>query len=396
MRGLAELLTSFDMDILFKITHAIATVVATYLAPVLLLISIYIRLMETQISALVDGGGYGRALKDIILWSFVLGSYFAIGNLISDFFNAIYAWLETFGSIKVTMESYARIMEKNKIAVNGEGVSVISLVSSPYVVFAELFYYGTLIIMSAMSAFLKIANILILGLGFIWGLIAIPISISTTFRILRGWAFIMAFALVWPIVQSILMAMFGMLFANAADTTQSFKEVSPMLNSANIMMLFAVMNILLCCVLVCAPLIANSLVTNSSSAAGVVMPFVGAAAAAGAAMGKQFRSPPKPAPGGDKGGHGGGAGPSQSGSAGPSQPTARHPVPNASTGAGSGASDIPSAGGAAQPPGPVSTTPQSGATPPPAPNDASDAKRRQTRRGVVINALKRGGGNKGV
>jgi hypothetical protein len=88
-------------------------------------------------------------------------------------------------------------------------------------------------------------------------------------------------ALVWPIIQALLVAMFSMLFSNSADTLMQISDADPSLRAANIMMLFAVMNLLFAAILVSAPLIANALITNSSAASGIVMPFVAAAVAAG-------------------------------------------------------------------------------------------------------------------
>jgi hypothetical protein len=283
MNGLPELLSSFDLSVLFSVTYDIAEVVAKYLSPVLLIIAIYIRLMETQIDALAGSGKYGTALRDILFWGFVLGAYYAIGALIMDFFNTIYAWLDSFGSLKATMAAYDDIMTKNADAINAKGVTALGLLSSPYVLVSSLLYYGTLIIVAFISAFLKIANVMAFGVAFIWGLIAIPISISTTFKILRGWAYLLAMALVWPIIQALLMAMFSMLFTNSANILMGIPDADPILRGANIMMLFAVMNLLFAAILISAPLIANALVTNSSAASGIVMPFVAAAVAAGVA-----------------------------------------------------------------------------------------------------------------
>lgn len=281
MNDLAVLLTSFNMDVLFKVAYAIADVVGKYLSPVLLLIAIYIRLMETQIDALAGSGKYGTALRDILLWGFVLGAYYAIGALIMGFFNEIYAWLDTFGSLKATMDAYSNIMQKNAKEMAASGITLTAVVSAPYNLIAMFLYYGSLIIVAFISAFLKIANVMAFGIAFIWGLIAIPISISTTFKILRGWAYLLALALVWPIIQALLMAMFSMLFSNSADTLMQITDADPSLRAANIMMLFAVMNLLFAAILVSAPLIANALITNSSAASSIVMPFVGAAVAAG-------------------------------------------------------------------------------------------------------------------
>jgi hypothetical protein len=302
MNDLAVLLTSFNMEVLFKVTYAIADVVGKYLSPVLLLMAIYMRLMETQIDALTGSGKYGTALKDILLWGFVLGAYYAIGALVMEFFNEIYAWLDTFGSLKSTMETYSNIMQKNTKEMAASGITLTAVVSAPYNLIAMFLYYGSLIIVAFISAFLKIANVMAFGIAFIWGLIAIPISISTTFKILRGWAYLLALALVWPIIQALLVAMFSMLFSNSADTLMQISDADPSLRAANIMMLFAVMNLLFAAILVSAPLIANALVTNSSAASGIVMPFVAAAVAAGIstikgrdALGSSGLSPTLPA-----------------------------------------------------------------------------------------------------
>lgn len=282
MNELAALLTSFDVSVLFPVIKGIADTVGKFLSPVLLLIAIYIRLMETQVDGLVSGGKYGVALRDMVLWTFVLGAYYSIGAYVIEVFNPIYAWLDGFGSLKATMASFSAVIAKNKIAIDAGGITVWGLASSPYVVMAELFYFGSLIIVAFITAFLKVANVLVFGVAFIWGLIAIPISISTTFKILRGWAYLCAFALVWPIVQGLMMAIFALLFTTSTDTLMAVPDANPMLRAANIMMLFSVMHLLLAAVMVSAPFIANALVTNSPSAAAIVMPFVGAAVAAGA------------------------------------------------------------------------------------------------------------------
>ena len=287
MNDLAALLSSFDVKILFDITKSIADAVGLYLSPVLLLMAIYIRLMETQVDALASGGKYGTALRDMMIWTFVLGSYYSIGALVIGFVNPIYTWLDSFGSLGKTMESFSTIMAKSKLSIDSGGITLIGLASAPYVVIAELFYYGTLILVAFLTAFLKIANVMTFGIAFIWGLIAIPISISTTFRILRGWAYLLGFALVWPVVQGLLMAMFSMLFAGSSETLMTLPDADPMLRMANIMMLFAVMHLLLGAVMVAAPFIANALVTNASAASGIVMPFVGAAVGAAAGTAKE-------------------------------------------------------------------------------------------------------------
>ena len=89
MKALAELLNSFNLEIIFKAAYAISDVVAKWLSPVLLILAINIRLMETQLDSLTGSGKYGNALRDALGWGFLLGAYYMVGHYVIDFFNAV-------------------------------------------------------------------------------------------------------------------------------------------------------------------------------------------------------------------------------------------------------------------------------------------------------------------
>lgn len=284
MNSIATLLTSLDVSILFAVAYAIAKAVATFLTPVLLVVSISIRMLETQAGVLVGSGKFGTAVRDIALWTFVLGAYFMLGNLLIDFFNPIYAWVDRYGSLNQTTAVLEALMKQNKIDSAADGLSITNILASPLVLFAMFFYYATLILLAFLTVFLKLANVMAFGLAFIWGLVAIPLSISQTFKILRGWALLLAFSLAWPFVLGLCMMMFSLLFENAAHSLMQMPESSTTLRAVNLYLLFAVLHLVLVAVLVAAPLIANSLVANAPSGVGVVMPFAGAAMAAAASF----------------------------------------------------------------------------------------------------------------
>lgn len=387
MNDLADLLAGFDVSVIGPIIKMIADAVAKFLSPVLLIVAIFIRLMETQVDALVSGGKYGTAIRDILMWTFVLGTYFAICTLVIDFFNPIFAWLDQYGSLKTVMKVFADFSDKNDALHATQGQSLTTVLSTPYYVVSVLFYYGTLIMLAFLTAFLKVANVMAFGVGFIWGLIAIPISISTTFKILRGWGFLVGFTLVWPIIQGLMLWMFSLLFSNSMNSLTAIPDSNSTLQAANVMMLFATMHLLMCAVMVAAPFIANSLVTNTPAGAGIVMPFVGAAIAAGAGMAKGlenrggggFKMPQMPS-GGSASKMNQGPTPRLS-----SQAGARFNPPAASVNSASGGgvanklnadaagSDVPT------PPASVSATP-----------DTSQQKA-QRRRGVIIRQQKKPG-----
>ena len=372
MNELSDLLSAFAVDVIYKGTHAIATVVASSLAPLLLIMSIYIRLMETQLDAVVGSGKFGVALRDILGWTFVLGVYFALGNLVTEYFNSIYAWADSVGSVKKIIDTFPAIMEKAGYSKDQESKFYLSDVfSAPYALLAEAFYFLSLIVLAALSAFLRMAGALCFGIAFIWGLIAVPISISTTFRILRGWGLLLSFALVWPVIEALILGLMGLCFAEAASKMHAATGGGDSaFVIANIKYLLSVCNIVVCAALIAAPFIANALVSNTSAAAGVVMPFVGAALAAGKAASKGLKEGVKKL----------GSGP---------VPPAPPPVPTPRS-----TPQPPS-----NPQGPKQTSPASPQTPngPSAnsvsssPSSSPAAKARQQRRGAIINANRKAG-----
>jgi hypothetical protein len=165
-------------------------------------------------------------------------------------------------------------------------VSLTTLLSTPVVLFTGLAYYLTLILATFVAMFLKVANVLIYGVAYIWGLIAIPLSITTNFRILRGWGLLMGMALLWPFIQALFLTVFTELFKNAADVIVADPDLNTAIALSNVYMLFSVMHLLLIAVLIASPFIAQALVANAPAAAGIVTPFVGAALAAGALTAK--------------------------------------------------------------------------------------------------------------
>jgi hypothetical protein len=159
-------------------------------------------------------------------------------------------------------------------------------------------------------------------------------------------------------------------------------DTDPTVRAGNIMMLFAVMNLLFCAVLISAPLIANTLVTNAPAAAGIVAPFAAAALAAGVATIKGRDAMGRGMGGGAGGGSGGGGSPKRNISGGPTarqtytpRPAQQGSVVQQLAGGGDGGGDAP----------------------PAAPTSAGGgAKQAKTRRGAIITQQRRNKGKPGA
>ena len=141
------------------------------------------------------------------------------------------------------MKSYSDIMKKWSDRLNMDDLSLASLVSTPVVMFTGLAYYMTLILATFVALFFKVANVQVYGVAYIWGLIAIPMSISTTFSILRGWGLLMGLALLWPFVTSLFLAIFASLFANAAGIVAEDTTINAAIALSNIYRYFRIASV---------------------------------------------------------------------------------------------------------------------------------------------------------
>jgi len=282
MSGPISLLTSLELTPLYEVIQSYSLVVAMYVSPTLLIIAIYVRTVETQLDALVSGGKWAAAIRDMVGWGTVLALYAAIGYYVIDFMNAIYDWAEKLGSMKTMMQQFEVIVSKVEGRMKTDSPSSLDLLSTPYLLFTSLMYYVTIILVQFVALFLKVANVMVYGIAYIWGLIAIPMSISTSFRLLRGWGLLMGLALVWPFVLAMSLAIFSLLFENAANVLVLDPEANAAATLGSVYMLYSILNLVTIAVLVASPFIAQALVANTPAVAGVVAPFVGAALAAGA------------------------------------------------------------------------------------------------------------------
>jgi hypothetical protein len=289
MKELAALLAGFNYASVFDAIGQVSLIVAASITPILLLISIHIRLMETQLDGLTRGSKWGDALRDILVFSFVLGVYFEIGGFVTQMLNPVYAWIDGVSSMDNITGAMDDVLKQHQLdnTASDESTSLWDTLSGAmtpltliYLGVSALLYYGTMFLLAFLTAFLKFGHALIFGVAFIWGLIAIPVSVSQSLKILRGWALLLGFALAWPIVQGLmLMFLHAVLVDTGADVIQA-TGILDLTDIANLYMLMAVMHLLLCAVLVAAPFITNALISNAPAGFGASMPFVAAAAAA--------------------------------------------------------------------------------------------------------------------
>ncbi len=280
----------------------IAMFVGATVSPVLLVIAIWLRLATSQLDSAVSGSGkHAQFIRDMAVWLTILSLYFTLASMLSDFFNTLYEHFASRGSLGAILSRFSEMIEKVDTA--GDNADLmsqsLSILTSPVTFFVWLIYYLSFLIVSFVIKFLSLAHAISWSFALVWGLVAIPMSITSNFKLMRGWAVFSGISLVWPLVHYGSFAMFNPIFQHAADefVTGSGAGLAS-LDKAQLYMIMTFVNILAFALAVAAPFISMALVSNSGSIAGVVTPFASAAVGAAVAATAQMRA---------AGGAGGGA-----------------------------------------------------------------------------------------
>ncbi len=263
--------------------EVIARGLFTYITPVLLVIGIATRTLEEQLDMTNTTGRWVNALRDMAVIGVVITAYFALGNMVNEFFTASYSYFERIGSVGSIASQLADTLET--LEQQNEDTGMVSMITGGAWYWASIVvYYLSLIAVTTIIAFLHLAQALGYGLCFCWGLIALPMSITRNLGLLRGWAMFTAFMLVWPIIESLTMGMIASIFSNVADTLTDATSGNTDIEQGVITMAYTTLNIILVIIAIVAPFVTNALVANAPAGKDFVVPFIAGAMANVAAM----------------------------------------------------------------------------------------------------------------
>ncbi len=265
--AVAEVLKSLGPAPIYHALSIVSTFVYRTFTPGLLLIAVYVRIAGAQFDSLSGSGHWARAIRDIAFWGVIVSLYFYIGGVIASYMDAVYAITGTLGSVGAVTAQMAHALAIVSAAfakLNPVMRGVMDLVSLPVRIVATLLYYVSLIVVVFLCAFTRITHAIGYGFAFVYGLIAIPISISGRVHLMRGWSLFYGFVLLWPVVQGLVLALFDPVFAAAVAGIVAHQELVRW-GPTEVYLLFTVLNLLLSAVLVLAPCIAYALVNNVPS-----------------------------------------------------------------------------------------------------------------------------------
>ena len=290
MSDVVRLIDSLDPQPVYAASAAAARYVAATFTPALLLIAIYLRTLQTELGVLAGTGRWAQALRDIALWGTVLAVYFGAASLLAGFMNAVYHSLDRIGSLKLITAQLARLIAAANAKRSGTG-SLAGLVDDLAANLVKavmfLFYYLTLLVVAFLAAFLKVAQAIAYGIAFVWGLVAIPLSIAAGPRLLRPWGQLLGTILLWPVVQALMLALFAPVFQHAAGALVADPAVTAADTGGMVYLLYSILNLIVSALLVSAPFLAHALMA-SGAVGGLVGPFTTAAVAAGAGLARRL------------------------------------------------------------------------------------------------------------
>ena len=263
--------------------EVIARGIFTYITPVLLVIAIATRSLEESLDMMNSSGRWVNDLRDMAILGAAITVYFAAGNMVNEFFSATYSYFERIGSVGSITNQLADTIEQ--LEAKTEDTGTLSMLTGSVWNFAgTIVYYSSLVAVTTLIAFLHLAQALGYGLCFCWGLIALPMSITRNFRLLKGWAMFSAFILMWPVVESLTMGLISSIFADMGQTVSGMATGNTDIDQGSVMMMYTTLNIILFMIAVVAPFVTNALVANAPAGRDFVVPFIAGAMANVAAM----------------------------------------------------------------------------------------------------------------
>ena len=255
---------------------------------VLIILALGFRWIEEQAALLKDGKNkLSNAMVTVVLVAVGVGLYHVLVAVIIDFFNAIYGSIGNSDNLMYLGRQLDELM--SKLQGKEYSFSLSEVVNGAYFIFAMVIYAVTYGILVFTTIFMRISHALLVTFAVFWGAVALPMSITTGFKMLSSLRVIALTTLFWPIVDAFFIYLISATFFDAMISANA--EVSSMTNWDLAVMLFylaifSIINLILTATTISAPFIAQGLANGTGNVTGMIASFAGAGIAAGAIAGK--------------------------------------------------------------------------------------------------------------
>ncbi len=285
MKAIELLVLSLDPSRVYHFGEQVAWTVFTYITPVLLVIAVAVRTLETQLDNTTSMGKWERAIRDFFLFGFLIGSYFGIMMMFNVLMNEIYVLTHDLGNFELLAQEMKRLLadanqgEEGKIGTAWRNFNF--WLRDIYRLIMTVFFWASSLFVITTHVILKGAHGMIYTFVLVYGLIAIPLSMTSNFKLLKGWATLLGGTLLWPIVEGLLIGFFGVLFQDASQEIINIGGVRAYQNDRDFKAFFSVVNVTLAFMMILAPVISATLVANANSMFALVAPFASGAMSVG-------------------------------------------------------------------------------------------------------------------
>jgi hypothetical protein len=274
---LAALVSIFDVRIIYQSINNLAPYIAVGVTPVMVTLAIIIRTYETQYESLVTRGKWLIALRDMVMWTVIMGLYFFLYNLSIDFFNAATGGLQEFGTLSSIVGVVSNFIQAAGKLVDYTGNNGgLNVLTAPVTFAAYIAYYFTLIGVTCLYLFLRAGMAMLVGFSFLVGLMVLPLSMTKHLSLLKPWALLTAGVLMWPVVELLFNAiLFMMINDTVHDLAMKVNDPAQVGNlvRAEVYTVFGMLNILIGVILIAAPFAAYALVSGGNVMAPVLTMF---------------------------------------------------------------------------------------------------------------------------
>jgi hypothetical protein len=252
----------------------------------LLLFAAKVRVLDTQLSGFGNGGGgWGQSIKSIVLWSFVLGSYYSVFGLITSFANDLYRALNGFAGIDIILEEMGNFRQviRDKAAAESElsmwsfdywkilGESVAAV---PGQLIGLVLYHVSLLFVFVIVAFLRQAHAVLFACTFLLGLIVIPLNIAERISLWQGWKSLAYFVFLYPIIEAIALTFASLPFKGALASMIANSNDAAAWDGVNFLMIMTVFHGVLVLMEITVLVVTYILVSNAGDPKAWVTPFM--------------------------------------------------------------------------------------------------------------------------
>ncbi|MCP3671501.1 MAG: hypothetical protein GY814_13940 [Gammaproteobacteria bacterium] len=291
----AFFIEQFSVDSIYELGWYAARDWMAVVTGVLVAIAIGIRMVEEKVAVIGSGkSNYIKMATSVLLVAVAIALYFTLATLVINFFNTIYGMLANADKMGELTSNLDRMV--NVIVEKPWDLSWSDVAESFYAVFAFCTYAVTYGLLIFMIFGMRIAHAILVSFCLFWGMVALPMSITTGLKSLTAWRNICILALIWPLVDAFFLYLVGGAFAIAMSDSGNSLSILEAQDTVSMGMLFyylaifSIINLFLAATAFSAPFVAQGMANNSGNVTGMIGSFGAAALGAGAIAGKYMTS----------------------------------------------------------------------------------------------------------